>query len=111
MGPCVFTYALIGVDRVSPYEEPSDLAQGLPCTPCKGAGHSFALGLLGSSLNLSPRAPLCFLPHKALFCLRIAPHLDPKLDAPVGLLNSEVTPGTCPQMKPAPEDEEEDLAH
>ena len=29
----VFTYALIGSDRVSPSEEPLDLVQGLPTAP------------------------------------------------------------------------------
>ena len=32
---CVFTYALIGFDRVSPSEEPSDLVQALPAAPAK----------------------------------------------------------------------------
>lgn len=32
---CVFTYALIGFDRVSPSEEPSDLVQVLPAGPAR----------------------------------------------------------------------------
>ena len=31
----VFTYALIGSDRVSPSEDPLDLVQGLPTAPAR----------------------------------------------------------------------------
>lgn len=57
---CVFTYALIEFDRVSPYEEPSDLARGLPHFTLQGL-ISVASGLLDSSLNSVPSTPMVFL--------------------------------------------------
>lgn len=35
MEPCVFTYALIGFDRIDPSEEPSDLVQVFPPAPTR----------------------------------------------------------------------------
>ena len=57
---CVFTYALIEFDRVSPYEEPSDLARGPPDFALQGLV-SVAPGLLGSSLNSVPSTPMVFI--------------------------------------------------
>lgn len=59
---CVSTYALIEFDRVSPYEEPLDLARGLPHLALQGLIISGAPGLLGSSLKSVPKYPTVFLP-------------------------------------------------